>query len=70
MRKYDYNIKLIVPTSLYLFEILTLSLTSKENIILFCPFERTVARSHRNAPRVRRAHDARQASLATVGTVC
>ena len=32
--------------------------------------KRTVARSHRNAPRVRHALDARQASLATVATVC
>ena len=32
--------------------------------------KRTVARSHCNAPRVRRALDARRASLATVATVC
>ena len=32
--------------------------------------KRTVARSHRNAPRVCRALDARRASLATVATVC
>ena len=38
-------------------------LVKKIKIILF---KRTVARSHRNAPRVRRALDARRASLATV----